>query len=94
MNDYKILANAIAAGKFKNLKVTTEDADFPRLTPERIHQIMKEEFKVAKDVHKTKAKEAKDRQKGWERSGVENLENEIEWAKALKIREHLGVKSK
>ena len=92
MSDYKILAEAIALGKFKHLEVTTEDADYPRLGVDDIKRIMKEEFKAAKETHRVKAKQSKDKAKSWEAAGVENMENEIDWMRALKISEHFGVK--
>ena len=91
---FKTLMSGVVSGKLKDARVSTNEADFPRLTIEEVHDIMKEEFAKAKNTCDVKAKAAKDKKLGWERSGVENLENEIEWMKQLKIHEVFGVGKK
>ena len=86
-NVFKTLMKGVVSGKLKEARVPTNEADFPRLTVKEVHDIMKEEFAKAKDVCDIKAKKAKDKAKGWEKSGAENIENEINWMKSLKIKE-------
>ena len=80
-SNYKTIAEAIAFGGFKNFSVSTNKADGRKMTVDEIKQCIKEEFEAAKDASKTKLQEPPG---GW---GDAELENEIEWVKALDIKE-------
>lgn len=78
---YKVIAEAMAFNGLKNFKVSTKQAECRKLTIDEIKECIKEEFEAAKEASDVKVQEP---EKGWTDP---ELENEIEWAKALNIKE-------
>lgn len=79
MNKYKILAEAIASGKLKDINLPTSRVDHRRLTIDEIKEYLQEEFAKAKDLSDVEAEEL---EKGW---GDAEIAKEIEWVKALDL---------
>ena len=88
MNKYKVLAEAIASGKLKNVKLSTARVENRRLSVDEIKQCVAEEFGKAKAAADVKAKEV---EKGW---GDAEIAKEIEWVKALDLCEFFDIKKK
>lgn len=80
-NAYKTIAASLAAGKLKDVELPTSRVNHRRLTVDEIKDALKEEFAKAQDVSKVKADESA---KGW---GDAELAKEIEWVKALDLKE-------
>ena len=81
-NTYKTIAKSLVFEKLKDVEFPTSRVNLRRLTVDEIKSHIKEEFEKAKDLSKVKAKELP---KGW---GDSDLENEIDFIKALNIKEY------
>ena len=84
---FRTLAEAFQGSGLKNLNLPTSRVDRRKLTVDEIKVYMKEEFGKAKEAEKVKAKEAP---KGW---GDAEIEGEINWLKALKLKEFFNKAS-
>lgn len=78
---YRTLAEALTFEKLPEMKVNLDHLDTRKLSVNEIKQCINEAFKDAKDAAEVDAQELV---KGW---GDSEIENEIEWAKALKLKE-------
>jgi hypothetical protein len=81
-SNYRTFAEGIVFNKLKDFEVPTPHvSEHRKLTVDEIKEYIKEEFGKAKKAADVKAKEL---DRGW---GDAELENEIEWAKKLKLKE-------
>jgi hypothetical protein len=87
-SSFKTMAEAIALGGLKKFDVPTRRVDNRRLTIDEIKKAMLEEFGKAK---KASDEEVQEPEKGW---GDAELANQIEWVKALDLKEVFDVKKK
>lgn len=85
ISQFKAVAETILNGKIKNVSLGTPCLNTKRLSVDEVKKIMQEEFAKAKEVCDTKAKEVD----YW---GDADLENEINWMKALNIKEFFDKK--
>jgi hypothetical protein len=76
---FKTIAEVLTFGN--SAEFPTDSLDSRRLSLDEVKSIVKEEFGKAKDAADVKAKEA---EKGW---GDVELEKEVNWMKALQIKE-------
>lgn len=84
-SSFKTMAEAMASGGLKNFKVPTSRVDNRRLTIDEIKDALLEEFGNAK---KASDEEVQEPEKGW---GDAELVNQIEWVKALDLKEALAI---
>jgi Zn-dependent peptidase ImmA (M78 family) len=80
-SSYQTMAEAIALGGLKKFNVPTRRVDNRRLTIDEIKEALLEEFGKAK---KASDEDMQEPDKGW---GDAELANEIEWVKALDLKE-------
>lgn len=80
MSNFKTIAASLMSGKLKNVELPTNRVNHRRLTVDEIKAHIKEEFGKAQDVAKVKADEVD----GW---GDAEIAKEIEWVKALDLKE-------
>lgn len=80
-SSYKTMAEALALGGLKKFEVPTSRIDNRRLTVDEIKNALLEEFGKAK---KASDEEVQEPDKGW---GDAELANQIEWVKALDLKE-------
>jgi hypothetical protein len=85
-SSYKTMAEAIALGGLKKFDIPTSRVDNRRLTIDEIKEALLEEFGKAK---KASDEEVQDPEKGW---GDAELANQIEWVKALDLKEVFSIK--
>lgn len=88
VNAFKTMAEAFLFGRLKNFELPTSRVDRRRLTVDEIKNIVEQEFGKAKDANKVKAKDAP---RGW---GDAEIENEVNWIKALNLKEFFNEKTK
>jgi len=79
-NAFKTIAKSLVAGKLKDVELPTSRVNHRRLTVDEIKDHIQEEFGKAKSTTEVKAKEMK----GW---GDAEIAKEIEWVKALDLKE-------
>lgn len=84
MSTFKTIAKALHFKKMDKVNLTTESVDHRRLTVDEIKEHITEEFEKAKDV-KDVAKKTKEMP--WEDS---EIENEVNWIKALNLKEYFN----
>jgi hypothetical protein len=81
MSNYKKITESILNGKIQEVEMPTPHLNKRRLSLDEVKQMVAEEFEKAKAVCDIKAKEVED---GW---GKTELEKEINWMKALSLKE-------
>ena len=82
---FQTIAEAMVFEKLGNMKLSTNHMNKRKLSIDEIKVLIREGFADAKKSADTKAKEAKE---GW---GNEEVENQIEWGKALKLKEFFSL---
>jgi len=87
-SSYKTIAEAVALGGLREFDVPTNRVDNRRLTIDEIKSALLEEFGKAK---KASDEEVQEPEKGW---GDAELASEIEWVKALDLKEVFNIKKK
>jgi hypothetical protein len=87
-SSYKVMAEAIASGKLENFSLPTSRIDLRRLSIDEIKEYIVEEFGKAKKASDEKVKEP---EKGW---GDCELVKQIEWVKALSLKEFFDNRKK
>ena len=85
---YKTMAEAFNSDGLKRFNPPTERVNHRRLTVDEIKEHLLEEFGKAKDAADEDVQEP---EKGW---GDAELVNNIEWVKALDLKEVFGTKKK
>jgi hypothetical protein len=82
---YKTVAHTLFSNKMSEVALPTDRVDYRTLSKDDLKTYMKEEFEKAKDACEVEAEETP-----W---GDSELEKEIEWIKALKIKEYFEPKN-
>jgi hypothetical protein len=80
VNKFKVLAEALAFNKLKDVNLPTPSLNARKLSIDEIKKLIREEFEDAKEVCDVKAKEVP----GWHDA---ELEKEMNWVKTLKLSE-------
>jgi len=88
MSKYKTIATGLYEGKMAEIELPTARVDSRRLTIDELKACIKEEFEKAKDANKVKADQ---KNKHWADA---EIEQEIDWVKALKLKEYFDKESK
>lgn len=86
MSNYKVIAEAIASGKLKDVDLSTDRVNNRRMTVDEIKKHVSEEFEKAKAASDVEAEEL-----AW---GDSEIAKEIDWVKALDLCEFFNLKGK
>lgn len=82
---FKVIGESIANGSFARTKMPLSELNVTKMSKEELVRMIKEEFAKAKEAEDVDAKQVE----GW---GDCTLEKEVNWMKALSIKEAFGKK--
>ena len=89
-SSYRVIAEALATNQFDKLPISTKQLNTRRITVDEIKRFIVEGTKKAKDKRASDV-QPQEQPGGW---GDADLEQQIKWNKALKLKEFFNVKGK